>query len=87
MPQGITIASAFWNTFNYITAPAGLNTQIATIQAFNNTELSTQIENFNRIIDKVYYFVPENVCTTIIGIAFAMITIRIVMSVVNVIWW
>ena len=87
MPQGITIATAFWNTFNYVTAPIGLETQLQTINAFNNTELATQISNFNRILDKVYYFIPQEMCVTILGIAFATISIRIIMAIVNLIWW
>lgn len=87
MIQGVTIATSFWNTFNYITAPLGLNEQISTLQAFNSTELATQIDNFNRIMDKIYYFIPPEVLTPLLAILTATISIRIIMSIVNLIWW
>ena len=82
-----TIGGGFWDVFNSITSPMGLSTYIANVETFRTTQLSTAIDEFNKYLDKVYYFIPENTLMILLGVVTAVIAIRIIMSVVNLIWW
>lgn len=77
----------FWGVIDALSGSLQLQQQILQVEAFNQTELSQAIDQFNIILDKVYYFIPQDLLFPLIIIAVSAITIRLVFAIINLVWW
>lgn len=82
-----TVSTTFWDTFAEVTAPIGLNNQIQAVENFNTTYLIPATDKMGIILDKVYYFIPQEFVTAIITAVIAIAVIRLAMAIANFIWW
>lgn len=83
----MNIAEAYWNVVSDMSAHLNVSTQLAQIANFIDTQLPPAITTFRTILDKVYYFIPEQYLTTIIVVTLSIGVIRLAFSIVNLIWW
>ena len=51
------------------------------------TKLSTYLPLLNQYIANVYFFFPKELFVSFVGIAFGFLFARIILAIINLIWW
>lgn len=82
---GAKFIQAFWTIINSITAAGGIGTALANIDYFIDHQVSDSFTIWGIIMDKVYYFIPQETVLIIAGVFTAALLIRFFMAIVNLI--